>query len=160
MGNTDKASLHYGIGLAALSIVQICMAHGLFDNPNQLKGTELTADGADLSPYTELAAEAGNGLIRLGGIIVMLVTCIILSAVVMLLLRLLLRDRFEQQTVRRGVICAGVSFAVCLIAGLIFGGIRETGTALLLSLPVPAVSWPVYHLGRTAENTQNPPSQP
>ena len=153
MRTTDKASLHYGIGLAVLSIAQICMTHGLFRNPNQMKGKELTVDGADLTPLTELAADAGNSLVQFAGAVIIFAVCIILSAAVMLLLRKLLRDPFDAQTAKRGLMLAGISAAVCFIAGLLFGGSHEIMTALILALPVPAASWLAFHIGRKPENT-------
>lgn len=158
MNKIDKASLHYGIGLAALSILQMCMTHGLFQNPNRMKGQELIVDGTDLTPYTELAAEAGNMLVSLIGAVVIFICCVILSAVVMLLLRLL-RDQFDERTAKRGLIFAGISAAVCFLAGLLFSGGHEASTALMLCLPVPAVSWLVYHIGRATKTMQNPPVQ-
>ena len=159
MNKIDKASLHYGIGLAALSILQMCMTHGLFQNPNRMKGQELIVDGADLTPYTELAAEAGNSLVSLMGAVVIFICCVILSAVVMLLLRLLLRDQFDERTAKRGLIFAGISAAVCFLAGLLFSGGHEASTVLILCLPVPVVSWLTYHIGRSPEPMQNPPVQ-
>lgn len=158
MNKIDKASLHYGIGLAALSILQMCMTHGLFRNPNRMKGQELIVDGTDMTPYTELAAEAGNLLVSLIGAVVIFISCVILSAVVMLLLRLL-RDQFDERTARRGLIFAGISAAVCFLAGLLFSGGHEASTVLILCLPVPVVSWLTYHIGRATETKQNPPVQ-
>lgn len=159
MNLIDKASLHYGIGLTALSILQMCMTHGLFQNPNQIKGQELTVDGTDLTPYTELAAEAGNSLVTLLGAAVIFVCCIILSAAVMMLLRLLLRDKFDERTAKCGLIFAGVSAAVCFLAGMLFSGGHALAAPLILCLPVPAVSWLVYHIGRAPEIMQDPPAQ-
>ena len=64
MRTTDKASLHYGIGLAALSIAQICMTHGLFRNPNQMKGKELTVDG----DYEYVGVRSASGALYLASL--------------------------------------------------------------------------------------------
>lgn len=160
METLDKASVYYNSGLILLSALQICMAHGLFVNPNQLKESELIVDGANLTSVSELAATAGNSLIQMLGTVVVFIVCVVLAVVVMLLLRLLLHHKFEAHTARRGLICAFISFAVCFSASIAFSRMREIGTSLLISLPIPVVSWLVYHLGRAPEdNQQNLPDQ-
>lgn len=144
----DKAFQHYAWGLGVLSFIQMLMSHGLLDNPNKLKAQELIVDGADLTALTELAADVGNSFITSVGTGVVLVACTLLSGAVMLLLRYVVKDLFTPDTKRRGLIAAAVSFGVCLFAGLLFGGLHQGETALFISLPVPVISWLVYHIGR------------
>ena len=144
----DKAFRHYAWGLGILTFLQMMMSHGLFENMNLLKAQELIVDGADLTALTELAADAGNSFIRTVGMGLILVACVLLSATVMLLLRFVIKDLFTPDTKCRGLIAAGISFGICFIAGLVFSGLHEASTALFISLPVPGVSWLLYHAGR------------
>ena len=144
----DRAFQHYAWALGILSLIQLLMSHGLFENPNKLKAQELTVDGTDLTPLTELAADTANSAVTAIGAGVVFVCCILLAGAVMVLLRYAVKDLFTPQTKRRGLLAAAVSFAVCLLAGILFGGLHQAGTALFISVPLPLISWIVYHVGR------------
>ena len=146
---SDKASQHYAWGLGALSFIQILMSRGLLDNPNRLKAQELIVDGTDLTDWVELNASAINSFTDTVAAGIVLVVSVLLSCTVMVLLRCVVNDLFAPRTKRRGLIAACISFGICLIAGLFFGGLHQASTALIISLPVPFVSWIVFHAGRT-----------
>ncbi len=155
MIKTDKATTHYAAGLGVLSFLQICMTHGLFDKRNQLRGSELYMDGTDFSQWTDLAADAANSLAGLIGSVIIFIVCAVLSAFVMLLLRSILKAPFDPQTKKRGLFCAAASMIVCFLFGCLFSRLHDVVTVLILSLPVPAVSWLIFHAGREPEQPKN-----
>ena len=155
----NKASNRYLAGLGALTVVYLCMLHGLMQNPNLLKAQELTVDGADLTPVVDLAASAANSFIMTVGTAVVAVAGILLSGAVMLVLRYFFRDTFTARTARRDLRFAVIAGVLFLAAGLFFSRLHAIGTSLLLCLPVPVVSWLVYHVGREPEDPEQAEQQ-
>ena len=154
MAAKDKASNRYLAGLTAVTAVYICMLHGLMQNPNLLKSQELIMDGADLTPFVDLAASAANSFVMTVGTAIVAVAGILLSGAVMLVLRYFFRDTFLAGTARRDLRFAVIAGVLCLAAGLLFSRLQMIGVSLILCLPVPVVSWSVFHAGRAPEDPE------
>ena len=148
MAARDRAAIRYCIAFLVLSLLQIILIRGLFTSENYVSmQTDLYVDGADFSPWLSLAETGINSTVYTFSLIVDIVIGVLLSGITMLILRLCSRRLYTAQTRRITVpVTLGVTVLCCLLS-LVFSRFSAIADALLLYLPVPVLSWCVFHLG-------------
>lgn len=153
MQKPDKASTRYLLGFVALSIIQMCLIHGLLTSPEGQKiQTDLYMDGADFSPILSLFDTSVRSLVFQISVFFDIFLGIILSLIVMLILRKRSMYQFTPETRRLDTIVTMICSILFLVISFSFSHFRMILDTCLIFIPVPIVSWFVFHVGKHPDN--------
>lgn len=148
MKQLGKANICYLIGLAVLSIVQLCLIRGLMTSEGITAGGQLIVDGSDFTPLISLAVTGVNAFVYTVSIGFDMLIGAVLSLIAMRLLRRFTLHLFPSdiRTVNtRLTLIAGI---ICLLIGFALSRFRALFDVFLIYAPVPLTAWLAYHLGK------------
>ncbi|MCI5816311.1 hypothetical protein [Ruminococcus sp.] len=149
MHKPHGASVRYGGAFLLVSVIQLCIIHGVVTSDTAREVLpELYADGSDLSPLVSLFSFGVHSLAFSLVVLSAGLYGIIIPFLVMLVMRRFGAPVLPAGTKRRNIRFTLAVALVCLLAGCCFSRFRLIGDTLLMYLPLPAVSWLVFHLGR------------
>lgn len=153
MKKPDKASIYYSIGFIVLSIIQMCLIHGLFTTPqeNIIQTGELYVDGADFSPLISLFDSGMQSIVFEISVLFNMFLGFILSLIVMLIIRKFARRFSTSETRQFDTIETIIVSVICLLIGCIFSRFQLILDVVLIYIPIPVVSWLAFHLGKKPE---------
>ncbi|MDD6827862.1 MAG: hypothetical protein PUE12_17460 [Oscillospiraceae bacterium] len=150
MDKQKKSSMLYHGVFLAISVFQLFIIHGVLSS-NTAKETisQLYVDGADFSQLISLIGSGINSLSFSISVFSAVLWGTIIALIVMSVVRRISKDRITKEKRSENLKITIVLSIIFFLIGCFFSGFKIIDTVLIMYLPVPVISWMIFHIGKS-----------